>query len=441
MQKIYARTRFYLWQAVIIVLFILSFFWTPIFALAIAVLVAGIVGLILEYRKLVRLSTKINGSRTIAKTLSLGDEQFIDYKFYNDNLDIILLDIYDNLPNQFQYRGLLKAIRLEAEQENHFKHPIKPLTRGKYQFGQLNAFLHIDMPGFLERKISFDGPTLTKVYPSIIQMKQYSMFVFSKHAKSFGIQRHRAIGDNDEFEQIRNYVSGDNMKSINWKATTRTRELMVNQYQDSRAQEIYCIIDKGRSMYMPFNGMSLLDYAINSSLVISNIVLKKYDKAGLITFSDQVNDIIKANSHPRQIGMLSEKLYAQKTDFKVSNYEQLNFILKSTVSKRAVLFLFTNFETQNDLERVMPYLRKVSRSHLLIVISFINSELVIEKKKEITNIEEAYKEITTEKLLFDKERTMQLLAKNGIQYILTRPEELSINVINKYLEIKAKRMK
>ena len=98
----------------------------------------------------------------------------------------------------------------------------------------------------------------------------------------------RRIGHSYEFEQIKNYVRGDDYRSINWKATSRRGHLMVNQYEDERAQQVYNIIDKSRSMKMPFNGMSLLDYAINTSLVISNVALQKHDRAGLMTFSDKM---------------------------------------------------------------------------------------------------------------------------------------------------------
>ena len=81
------------------------------------------------------------------------------------------------------------------------------------------------------------------------------------------IKKIRRLGNNNEFEQIKNYVQGDDYRSINWKATSRRGELMVNQYQDERSQQVYCLIDKSRSMRMPFKGMTLLDWAPKAALL------------------------------------------------------------------------------------------------------------------------------------------------------------------------------
>ena len=87
-----------------------------------------------------------------------------------------------------------------------------------------------------------------------------------------------------EFEHIKEYVVGDDFRTVNWKATARRGALMVNNYQDEKSQQVFCLIDKGRVMKMPFEGMTLLDYAINASLAMSSVAIKKDDKAGLITF-------------------------------------------------------------------------------------------------------------------------------------------------------------
>src|SRR5690606_40532545 len=113
------------------------------------------------------------------------------------------------------------------------------------------------------------------VYPSFRQMRKYELPAISNRLTEFGIKKIRRIGQNREFEQIKEYVVGDDYRTINWKATARRGTLMVNTYQDERAQQVYAVIDKGRTMKMPFEGMTLLDYDINASLVISNIAIRK----------------------------------------------------------------------------------------------------------------------------------------------------------------------
>ena len=129
-----------------------------------------------------------------------------------------------------------------------------------------------------------------------------------------GVKRIRRVGHSLEFEQIRPYVPGDDPRSINWKASARRATggpdaLVVNHFQDERAQQVYCLIDKGRVMRMPFEGLSLLDYAINATLVVSNIALLKHDKAGLVTFSNRPGAIVPADRRGGHLLKLLEVLY------------------------------------------------------------------------------------------------------------------------------------
>lgn len=176
----------------------------------------------------------------------------------------------------------------------------------------------------------------------------------------------RRIGHSYEFEQIKDYVRGDDMRHINWKATSKTGILKTNHFIEERAQPVYCIIDKSRNMNMAFEGMTLLDYAINASLVISNTALQKGDKAGLITFSDKVGTAIRADNNPTSLRNIMENLYAQKYRQTEPDYEFLFNAIGRVVSNRSLLFLFANFETVSSLERILPVLRKINQRHLLV---------------------------------------------------------------------------
>src|SRR6187549_2637741 len=135
-------------------------------------------------------------------------------------------------------------------------------------------------------------------------MRRYQLMAATNRLQESGTQRLRKLGQSMEFEQIKEYVRGDDYRNINWKATARRGgELMVNNYTDERSQQIYCLINKGRVMKMPFNGMTLLDYAINASLVLSNVALVKQDKAGLITFEKNLDTFLLADKKPTQMNL------------------------------------------------------------------------------------------------------------------------------------------
>lgn len=215
---------------------------------------------------------------------------------------------------------------------------------------------------------------------------------------------------------------------------------MVNQYQDEKSQPVYQVIDTGRTMQMPFMELSLLDYAINSTLALSNIVLKKQDKAGMFTFSKKVENYVAAERKAAQMQKLMETLYRIETDFYESDFSRLFVDIKQSVTQRSLIMLYTNFETMDGLKRQLPYLKGIAKNHLLIVIFFDNTELNRLIYKKTKNVHEIYDKIIAEKFAFEKRLIVRELKKHGIQSILTQPENLTLDSINKYLELKARCM-
>lgn len=213
---------------------------------------------------------------------------------------------------------------------------------------------------------------------------------------------------------------------------------MVNHYEDEKSQQIFCIIDKSRTMKMPFKNLSLLDYAINTTLTISNIALKKEDKVGLMTFSDRIGSTLAPDKHNAQLRKLLDTLYNEKERFTEANYELLYLKIRNFVRVRSLIFLFTNFESLYAIERAVSILRKLNKLHLLVVIFFENSEITSYAKSDAGNLEEVYLTTVAQKFSVEKNLIRQELTKYGIQTIISKPEDLSINTINKYLEIKSR---
>ncbi|MPN21855.1 hypothetical protein SDC9_169237 [bioreactor metagenome] len=193
-------------------------------------------------------------------------------------------------------------------------------------------------------------------------------------------------------------------------------------------------------MQMPFDGMSLLDWAINSTLALSNIVTRKQDKAGMFTFSRKVEDRVPASRQAGQMQKIMNALYRIETNFFESDFNRLYVEIKQSITQRSLLILYTNFETTDALQRQLPYLKAISRNHLLIVIFFRNTELnkLIERRAEKLN--EVYDKIIAEKFAFEKRLIVRELTRHGIQCVLSSPENLTIDSINKYLEVKARGM-
>lgn len=290
----------------------------------------------------------------------------------------------------------------------------------------------------VQRRCAEEATESVPVYPSVIQMKQFELKAFQQIAHQSGIKKMRRLGHSYEFEQIKNYVAGDDFRSLNWKASSRRAQIMVNQYEDERSQQVYCIIDRSRIMRMPFNGLTLMDHAINTALVISNIILQKKDKAGLFSFSDKLGSTLVADNSPNQLNRILHELYREKEGKGEASYELLYYAIRKFIKGRSLLILFTNFESMFALERALPTLRLLNNLHLLVVVFFQNTEIEDFTKQEAQTTEQIYHQTVAQKFINEKVQMMQKLRQYGIQAILTRPEDLSINTINKYLELKSR---
>ncbi len=437
--NLFLANRFFYIMGGLIVTMMLSYGFPFLFPVAktgcVLFLILCVIDGILLYSKRIGVQAK----RDAPPVLSLGDENPIKIALSNTSRIRLHIELVDELPEQFQIRNLKHYLTLSSGETQEIQYTLRPVTRGLYAFGKIHTYLKTKL-GIVKRRASTAQEMNIPVYPSIVQMKKYELKTFAHTATEYGVKKVRRIGHSYEFEHIKQYTRGDDYRSINWKATGRRGYLMVNQYEDEKSQQVYCIIDKSRVMHMPFNGLSLFDYAVNASLVISNIVLGKQDKAGLITFAEKPKALIKAERSKTQLKKILETLYKEKEGSVEANYESLYMSVRKLLSGRSLMFLYTNFESTYALQRVLPQLRRLNDQHLLVVVFFENTEITTNTSKDVDTLEDIYTQITAEHFSLTKVQIAQQLRQFGILTILCRPENLTVSSINKYLELKSRGM-
>jgi uncharacterized protein (DUF58 family) len=417
-------------------IFVLSFFVpvleTIAFFLLLAVAILVVIDALLLYQK-----RGLSAERFLQERFSNGDENKVLLLFRNDYPFKISATIIEELPYQFQERKWEREFTIEGNSTAELIYHLIPQERGEYNFGRINAYVEGPLRVAKRRYILGEEQTV-KVYPSYVQMRKYQLLAIANRLQETGVKRMRRLGHSMEFEQIKDYVRGDDYRTINWKATARKGDLMVNSFTDERSQQIYCLINKGRVMKMPFEGMTLLDYAINASLVLSSVALQKQDKAGLITFGQNVDSFLLADKKPTQINGILEALYKQQTNFLEPDLEKLFSVVRNRITQRSLLVLFTNFESFDSLDRVLPSLKRLAHYHLLMVVFFDNTELKALIESRVNTTEDIYIKTIAEKYRHEKQLIVKELQKNGIVAVLSTPQNLTVNALNKYLELKTR---
>ncbi|RZJ49066.1 MAG: DUF58 domain-containing protein [Chryseobacterium sp.] len=437
MKNLYINNRFFFTLIGVGILYVFAFFFSFLMIVGHIVLLLVFLAAMVDYLLLFREKDGVLAQRILPEKLSNGDENPVKVDIKNNYSFKINTKVIDEIPFQFQKRDFLIAKQIESGKNTLFQYILEPKERGEYNFGALNIYASSPL-GFVSKRFTFQKDAFLPAYPSFIHLRKYELMALQNEFLLGGIKKIRKLGHTMEFEQIKEYVPGDDVRTINWKATSKTNRLMVNQFQDEKAQRVFMLIDKGRTMKMPFKELSLLDYSINATMALSHIILKKGDRAGMMTFSKKTENKVAADNKSGQLRKISESLYNIKTDFFESDFNRLYQDVKYSLNQRSLVLLFTNFETLDALNRQMKYLRGIAKNHLLVVVFFKNSDLQTLLHKNPESIQEIYDEVIAEKFEFEKKLIIQELRKYGIYSVYTLPENLNVDVINKYLEIKAR---
>lgn len=436
LRSFYLTPRAYVAAAVIVALFALGYAWPLCEALASAALPILVVLTALDAVLLYGPGEALRLEREVPDRFSNGDPNPVELLAENRYRFRLRVALIDEGPVQMQVRGARFVRHVAPGETERVAYTIRPTRRGRYGFGAVVAMARSPL-GLVERRYAQGEGRDVAVYPSFLQMRRYELLALTERLREVGVKKMRRLGHTMEFDQIREYVRGDDVRTLNWRATARRGDLMVNQYQDERAQPVYAVIDAGRTMEMPFGGLTLLDHSINAALVLTNIALVKGDRAGLVVFSNTVQRTVTAERRPRHIGTLQEALYAVETDFKESDFERLYVHLRRQAKQRSLILLFTNFETRAATQRQLAYLRGLARRHVVVVVFFVNTELDALLEQEAATSAEVYEQVIAEKLAYEKREVVRELQHAGIYTILTPPDQLTAATVNRYLDFKA----
>ena len=437
LKPIFLTNSVFVLIGLLVLAFVLAFGYPIFFYVGYALVIILFGALLFDLSSALSRSRNLVLKRNLPMHFSMSDENEVSISIENNNRQAVTLILIDEIPIQFQERNFEIKEKLKAYQKKTVVYQLRPLTRGNFNFGNVNVFFRGRL-GLIEYRKVIETPQTVKVYPSYVQMQKFEIQAFNSDRNTLGVRKIRRIGHGYDFSDIRQYVPGDDTRSINWKASSRTGTIMLNNYEDETSQQIYTVIDTSRSMRMPFNGLSLMDYSINSSLAILNIALKNMDKVGLISFSKQTQNFVAAQKRSDQLTRVLDELYNIQTSDWEANFTDLQLTLQQKVKSRSLMMLFTNFLSTNSVKRCLPQLKLIAKNHLLVVVFFENTELTHYRNEPLTDTLDMASKILADKLYEEMRQVIYELQLAGIQAIQSKPEELTTNTVNKYLELKSR---
>lgn len=415
----------------------LSIYWSNSLTIFILYNIIGVSLLFLDYFISID-SSSIEVKRLGSEKLSLFNRELISFEIYNKSPFELRIEIKDEIPD-FHFEkeyDLVKAI-IPSCVKKKIEYPIMPTKRGAFTFGKL----HIRYTGRLKLCSKYFKAKTTreyKVYPNMENFKKYRLSICNNRMFKKSQQYLKMLGDGTSFESLREYVYGDEYKKINWKATARANKPIINQYQPEKNQHVYMFIDTGRAMSYTINGFRKLDLVVNTALVLSDIINQNGDQSAVLLFNTEVNNIVLPGKGVEHRKKIMETLYHIDYNNNTSNYGEAFRVYKRRERHRSIIFLFTDFATEEEAVIFLKEMPLITRNNIVIVILLKNESIERIKEAKIKDNQNIYNKGVAIEILHEREKIIKLLNHKGIYCIECPAEKLEYTAINKYIEVKNK---
>lgn len=378
----------------------------------------------------------ISIERTGDDSLSIYEREEISFSVYNKSSRRIYIELKDEIP-EFHFKAENKLMKgtVMPHEKITLKYYVTPTKRGAFNFKRL----HVRYEGRLRlsmKMYTLDIGREYKVYPNLKNLKKYRLNITKSRILMQGQENIKVPGSGTSFESLREYITGDEYRKINWKATAREGKPIINQYEPEKNQHVHMFIDTGRPMSYSVRGYRKLDIVVNTALILSDIVNQNGNLSGLLLFNTEVSDMIMPGKGAGHRNKMLEALYHIDGTNQTSNYEDAFYYFKQKERHRSIIFLFTDFETIEEAESMLRVLPLISKNNLLIIMLIRNESLEEIGRLEVKNNEDMFNKGVALELINERRKIISLLNRRGIMCMETEAENLELSAVNKYIQLK-----
>jgi uncharacterized protein (DUF58 family) len=368
--------------------------------------------------------------------LSMGGENQIIISIRNKSgypLDIIA---QDEIPLHMDIKDEFVKIKVPPYSEAEGKYVVVPEKRGEFTFGKI----HIKYNGILKlcsKKYWYDVTENYKVYPNLKDLSKYGLKIINKNHLIHGVKKVKSHGGETEFESLREYSEGDDYRKINWLATARANKLIVNTYEPEKNQQVMIMLDSSRVMNSEIEYIKKLDYSINASFLLADVAIRKGDNVGVMVFDSSVKRYVKPGKGKGQLQLIAENLYNVEENFVTANYKGALSYLNQNQKRRCLLCIFTELFNVQEAVSLSTALKNLARYHVPLVITIKDMRLYEIANGFAKNSEDIYLKAASIRLIDEREKIQKIFHDSGISVIDVPPDKLSVETVNKYLQMKA----
>lgn len=343
-------------------------------------------------------------------------------------------ELTDDLPLSFDDSGRLRGVWDRGRSK--VAYTTRARERGKYKFSWIYARWQGRL-GLWSRQSRFSCEQTIKIYPDLTAVRGY-LASLQESLIVDGKKILRRARSGSEFHAIRDYVPDDDPRTINWSASARTRRLMTNQYRPEQGKVVTIVLDCGRLMGVELDNRTRLDISLEAAMTLAAVALKQGDQVALMAYSHEIKLYIPPGRGLAHLHTLVEATYDLKSDFVESDPAKALTYLHRQQKRRSMIALFSDMENYLIEDQLSGYLWRMRRSHLLLLLSLADPLLAGWSQAEVRNSRLAYQKALAQRFRLDRKAFQQKMTGAGIQVLDVPSDQLTLSVVNTYLEIKSR---
>jgi len=377
--------------------------------------------------------------RQSGRVASLRKRHAVSLTLLNRSRRSVFVEIRDGVPERLNAEPDYFAVHLEGRSRTTLDYVLRPDRRGAFTIAQVHLRI-LSRLGFWQWLTECPVETVLHVYPDMQQLAQYALLARTNRLSLVGVRRQRRIGQDHEFERLRDYTIDDNYKHIDWRATAKRRKLTVKDFQSSQSQRVIFLLDCGRMMTNRAAGLSLLDHSLNAVLMLSYVALRQSDAVGLIAFSNRIHGYVPPRGGMNQMNQLLHASFDRFPQLVESRYDQAFRYLGAHVRKRSLVVLITNLIDEVNANQVERYLTNLVGRHLPLGVLLRDRRLFSAVEVEKPAGDALWQAAAAAEILSWRHQVLSDLSSKGALTLDVFPEEMTAPLVNRYLEIKARHL-
>lgn len=374
--------------------------------------------------------------REFGSRFAVGAETEVRVRVLNNTSRALTIWVKDEFPPEMQLKGLREArIRVEALGTAALIYELRPPKRGRFTFGH-TAVRYLSRFGLAWCQRHTGEPLAVKVYPNMRRAREAELKALGARSLVAAHRRSSWRGEGREFESLRDYVRGDELRHISWTATARRGKLVTRQYQIERDQTILIALDAGRLMTARIEHETKLDLAIHATLALMSAAARGGDNAGIVVFGRRIKSYLPPKRGGEHMDAALEALYAVEPEMIEPSYARAFEFIAANCKRRALVIILTDLVDEEGSRELLTSLKLLRPRHLPLVVTIGDRDLREVVRHTPASTRDLFTQSVAEEIIHQREAALRRVESQGGLALDVTAAALAPTLLEKYLQVK-----